>query len=62
VVEVDGWEHHRERPQFNDDRYRGLVHRARGWEVIRVSADHVYDEPGLVLGALGGLAGLARVA
>ena len=52
VVEVDGWEHHRERPNFNRDRYRGLVHRANGYEVIRVSADHVYDEPRLVLQAL----------
>jgi very-short-patch-repair endonuclease len=52
VVEVDGWEHHKERPQFNRDRYRGLVHRQHGWEVVRISADHVYDEPGLVVGAL----------
>jgi very-short-patch-repair endonuclease len=52
VVEVDGFEHHRERAQFNNDRYRGLVHRTHGWEVVRVSADHVYDEPELVLRAL----------
>lgn len=52
VVEVDGWEHHKEKPQFAEDRYRGLVHRAHGWEVIRISADHVYDEPGLILDAL----------
>jgi very-short-patch-repair endonuclease len=52
VVEVDGFEHHRERREFNNDRYRGLAHRAEGWEVVRVSADHVYDEPALVLRAL----------
>ena len=52
VVEVDGFEHHRERPQFNEDRRRGLVHAAAGWDVVRVSADHVYDEPALVLAAL----------
>jgi very-short-patch-repair endonuclease len=52
VVEVDGFEHHRERDQFNEDRRRGLVHRAAGFEVVRVSADHVYDKPGLVLRAL----------
>ena len=52
VVEVDGWEHHRERPHFNTDRYRGLVHRANGYEVVRISADHVYDEPDLILEAL----------
>ena len=52
VVEVDGWEHHRERRNFNTDRYRGLVHRAHGWDVVRVSADHVYDLPELVVDAL----------
>ena len=49
VVEVDGFEHHRERPQFNEDRLRGLRHRVAGFEVVRVSADHVYDEPDLVV-------------
>ena len=52
VVEVDGWEHHREKRQFTTDRHRGLVHRANGYEVIRISADHVYDEPALILDAL----------
>ena len=52
VVEVDGWEHHREHRNFNTDRYRGLVHRSRGWDVVRISADHVYDEPELILDAL----------
>jgi very-short-patch-repair endonuclease len=52
VVEVDGFEHHRERRQFNEDRLRGLVHRRAGYEVVRVSADHVYDQPELVVGAM----------
>jgi hypothetical protein len=52
VVEVDGFEHHKERRNFNTDRYRGLVHRAHGWEVVRISADHVYDAPDLILSAL----------
>jgi very-short-patch-repair endonuclease len=52
VVEVDGFEHHRERPNFNTDRYRGLVHRANGYEVVRISADHVYDQTALILRAL----------
>lgn len=52
VVEVDGFEHHRERTNFNEDRLRGLVHRANGWEVVRISADHVYDRAALVLRAL----------
>lgn len=52
VVEVDGWAHHRERWNFNTDRFRGLVHRAHGWEVVRISADHVYDAPELIVDAL----------
>ena len=52
VGEVDGWEHHKERRNFNRDRHRGLVHRKHGWEVVRVSADHVYDAPELILDAL----------
>ena len=52
VVEVDGWKHHREKVNFDGDRHRGLVHRAAGYEVIRVSADQVYDHPQLVLAAL----------
>ena len=52
VVEVDGFEHHKERRNFNSDRHRGLVHRANGWEVMRISADHVHDEPELILDAL----------
>ena len=52
VVEVDGWEHHKEKPQFTTDRHRGLVHRASGYEVVRISADQVYDEPALIRSAL----------
>lgn len=52
VVEVDGWGHHREKVNFDDDRHRGLVHRAAGFEVVRISADHVYDRPRLILAAL----------
>ena len=52
VVEVDGFEHHRERPAFNRDRFRGLTHEARGWHVVRVSADDVYDRPQLIEDAL----------
>ncbi len=52
VDEVDGWEHHREHGNFNTDRHRGLVHRVNGYEVIRVSADHVYDQPELVVQAV----------
>ena len=52
VVEVEAFEHHKERRNFNSDRQRGLVHRANGYEVIRISADHGYDQPELIHDAL----------
>jgi hypothetical protein len=52
VLEVDGWEFHRERPQFEEDRRRELVHAAHGWQVVRASGAQVMQEPELVLGAL----------
>jgi hypothetical protein len=52
VVEVDGYLHHREKPQFEEDRRRGVRHRITGYEVIRVSADQVYDEPDQVAEAI----------
>jgi hypothetical protein len=53
VLEVDGWEFHKARPQFEEDRRRGLVHSAAGWQVLRASAKQVMHEPELVLAALG---------
>ena len=52
VLEVDGWEHHRERPQFEEDRRRGVVHRIAGYEVIRVSARQVQRTPRDVIAAV----------
>lgn len=52
VVEVDGWEFHKERPQFEEDRRRGLVHASAGETVIRASASHVQHHPGLVADAV----------
>jgi very-short-patch-repair endonuclease len=52
VVEIDGFDHHREKPQFEEDRRRGLTHRSAGFEVIRASADLVYDAPRLVVAAI----------
>jgi hypothetical protein len=52
VLEVDGWEYHKERPQFEEDRRRGLVHTAAGWQVIRISALQVQQQPELLLRAL----------
>ena len=52
VVEVDGWEFHKERAQFEEDRRRGLVHNAHGYAVTRVSAGHVAHDPALVAAAV----------
>ena len=52
VLEVDGWAFHKEREQFEEDRRRGLVHTAAGWQVIRISALQVQQQPKLLLRAL----------
>jgi very-short-patch-repair endonuclease len=52
VVEVDGWDFHKERPQFEEDRRRGLVHSAAGFQVIRASATQVFHESDLVMRAV----------
>jgi hypothetical protein len=57
VVEVDGWEFHKEREQFEEDRRRGLVHNAVGYTVTRVSASEVKNQPELVLAGVRGLTG-----
>jgi very-short-patch-repair endonuclease len=51
VVEVDGWEFHKERPQFEQDRGRGLIHNAAGYTVTRASALQVEHQPELVAAA-----------
>jgi very-short-patch-repair endonuclease len=53
ILEVDGYEFHEERAQFEEDRRRELVHAAAGWQVVRASAKQVMREPALVLAALG---------
>ena len=52
ILEVDGWEWHNERPQFEEDRRRELVHAAAGWQVIRVSATQVFETPELLVRAV----------
>ena len=48
IVEVDGWETHRTRMAFHDDRRRDQLLRLAGWDVLRFTgrevsrdADHV---------------------
>ena len=52
VVEVDGFEFHRERHQFESDRRRGAAHRIAGFEVVRFSALQVFNEPETVVAAV----------
>jgi len=49
VVETDGYEYHRGRQAFQDDRGRGLDLRARGFQVIPLSEKQVNEEPGRVV-------------
>ena len=57
VVEVDGFEFHKDRAQFEEDRRRGLVHNAAGYTVTRVSASQVMHQPELALAGIRGLTG-----
>ena len=52
VLEVDGWEWHRERARFEEDRRRELVHAAAGYQVIRASGLQVFETPDLVVRAV----------
>lgn len=38
VIEYDGWEHHRTRTAFDDDRRRDLLLAAAGWLTLRVTS------------------------
>ena len=52
VLEIDGWEFHKERRQFEEDRRRELVHAAAGWRVVRASALQVFETPELLVRAI----------
>ena len=45
-IEIDGYEHHGTRAAFRSDRLRDLDLRRLGWEVMRVPADWVLEDPG----------------
>jgi very-short-patch-repair endonuclease len=45
VVETDGYEYHRGRQAFQDDRGRGLDLRVRGFQVIQLAEKQVNEEP-----------------
>jgi hypothetical protein len=52
AVEVDGYEFHKERHQFEEDRHRGTVHTIAGYHLIRFSANQVEHSPSEVLAAV----------
>ena len=45
IVELDGGDFHRPRPSFERDHRRDVVHTAAGHEVLRVSGEHLDQEP-----------------
>jgi len=53
IVETDGYEYHRGRQAFQDDRGRDLDLRARGYQVIRLSEKQVDEEPRRVAEVVG---------
>jgi very-short-patch-repair endonuclease len=52
VVETDGYQAHRGRAAFEDDRDRGLKLRAMGFEVQHLSYRQVFERPGEVIAVL----------
>jgi very-short-patch-repair endonuclease len=52
VVETDGWEAHRGRQAFEDDRARDAYLRLRGYEVLRFSWRQLFDDPQPVVAVL----------
>jgi very-short-patch-repair endonuclease len=52
VVETDGYQYHRGKAAFDDDRARDLELRALGYEVARLSHKQVFEEPQKVAASL----------
>jgi very-short-patch-repair endonuclease len=45
VVELDRWEHHQGRRQFEEDRFRDAVLELAGYQVVRVTRRLLRKEP-----------------
>ena len=52
VVETDGWQAHRGRQAFEDDRARDAELRSRGYEVLRFTWRQLENDPAAVLSLL----------
>jgi very-short-patch-repair endonuclease len=59
VVEVDGYEFHRDRHSFENDRARDATLVAAGYRVIRFTATQLDEQPLIVLGQLAAALALA---
>ncbi len=57
IVELDGWEGHRTRTAFREDRARDRILRVAGYSVTRLTWNQLDDEPGAVAGDLRALLG-----
>lgn len=44
AIELDGWEHHRTRTAFDDDRSRANLLVADGWSLVRFTSRSTDDE------------------
>lgn len=61
VIELDGWEFHRSRVAFDEDRRRTALLVADGWRVIRLTWGQVFGAPELVLDIVRGALGMRRL-
>jgi very-short-patch-repair endonuclease len=52
IVELDGWEYHRSRRDFQRDRERDAHLTTRGWTVLRFTHDHVVRRSAWVAGTI----------
>jgi very-short-patch-repair endonuclease len=49
VVEIDGYEYHREYGPFRDDRRRDRAMRLAGWLVLRFTSADLTEQPDVVI-------------
>ncbi|HWI21480.1 MAG TPA: DUF559 domain-containing protein [Baekduia sp.] len=52
IVELDSWQFHKTRREFEADRRRDAALTARGWRVLRVTWRRLCDEPGAIAAEL----------
>jgi very-short-patch-repair endonuclease len=60
IVELDGWQGHRTRTAFREDRARDRILRVAGYSVTRLTWSQLDDEPGAVAADLRVLLGIGK--